>query len=95
MWMIWQEELEVYRMQLKDTADQSTTVGLSEYNPCFDQKRTKSQAKQEEISFSFMGRTRTSKILFAGFNIFIFSTLSFQQNLFVLFICSLALAMHD
>ena len=51
MWMIWQEELEVYRIQLKDAADQSTTVGLSEYNPCFDQKRTKSQAKQAEFLF--------------------------------------------
>ena len=51
MWMIWQEELEVYGMQLKDTTDQSTTVGLSEYNPCFDQKRIKSQAKQAEFLF--------------------------------------------
>ena len=51
MWMIWQGELEVYQMQLKDTADQSTTMGLSEYNPCFDQKRIKSQAKQTEFLF--------------------------------------------
>ena len=52
MWMIWLEELEVYRMQLKDTADQSTTVGLSEYNPCFD--KNEQNLKQNKRNFFFI-----------------------------------------
>ena len=85
MWMIWQEELEVYRMQLKDTADQSTTVGLSEYNPCFDQKRTKSQAKQAEFLFHFWVEPELLQFCLRGLT-FSFSVLLVFNRIFLYYL---------